>query len=757
MPSPDSASVRSPRGGETALTLAVLGTLVAALLPVIHVARPGAWLVGSVALATLVLAAGFVARRFRLPALAVTLIEAGVWVGFMTLIFLNGSALLWIIPTPQTIRDVPDLLSTAMQEIALGAAPLEGTKSLSFVIVGAMGLLAIIVDHVVVTARMPLLASIGIVAVSLIPAVAVPRDADVPAFVYLAVAILALLRAETRSRERPAERAAERTVGVPATAIGIGAIAIIVAVVATPLLPAPDVRAAGGFGPGTGIDATLQLGDDLRRPASVEVLRVWTTAPSSPYLRATTLSRFDGAVWEPDRQRSVPLGTGAGLGPVSVGSEVQVSEYKTTVQVTNLASRWAPVSYPAVDVTGLNGDWSAVPYNRTIVSQSASTQGQRYDVVTDQPRPTLEQIRALEATTANPLDETMALPPHMPTIIGELATQVTAGATNDYDRLVALQRWFRGGDFRYSLDAPVQDGFDGSGAEAVAKFLQVREGYCVHFASAFALMARTLKMPSRIVVGYLPGSGTGDKVDNNPVYTVSSQLLHAWPEVFFDGLGWVAFEPTVSLGVPTSFQPASSVPTGPTPESTAGATPQPTDSASANANDPNLADDHQAAGTTSGSSNPWPGVGIMLGILFLLALPAIVRNVRNRQLAAAARGGDVPSAWTIVQDTAIDLAIPVPASETPRAFAYRLVGECGVPPDEVNTLLIAIETASYAPRRTRGFLESDEVTDAALAVRASLMRSAPASRRLLAVFAPRSLIVRPGSVYATGASRSRGF
>ncbi len=314
MPSPDSGAARPGRGSETALTLAVLATLIAALLPVVRVARPGWWLVGSVALASLVLAAGFVARRYRLPAVAVTLIEAAVWVGFMTAVFLNGTALLWIVPTPATIRELPDLLSTAMQEISLGAAPLPGTKSLAFVIVGAMGLLAIIVDHVVVTARMPLLASIGIVAVSLIPAIAVPRDADVPAFIYLAVAILALLRAETRSREQPAQRVAERAVGVPATAIGIGAIAIIVAIVATPLLPAPGVRNVSGFGPGSGIDATLQLGDDLRRPAQVEVMRVWTTAPTAPYLRATTLSRFDGSVWEPDSVKTVPLDTGSGLG-----------------------------------------------------------------------------------------------------------------------------------------------------------------------------------------------------------------------------------------------------------------------------------------------------------------------------------------------------------------------------------------------------------------------------------------------------------
>ena len=108
----------------------------------------------------------------------------------------------------------------------------------------------------------------------------------------------------------------------------------------------------------------------------------------------------------------------------------------------------------------------------------------------------------------------------------------------------------------------MEEGFDGSGTDAVAKFLEVREGYCIHFASAFALMARTLGMPSRIVVGYLPGTATTDAIDRDTVYAVSSSQLHAWPEVLFDGIGWVPFEPTNGLGVATAFSPAGTSPNG---------------------------------------------------------------------------------------------------------------------------------------------------------------------------------------------------
>lgn len=758
MSSPDALDQRAARrGGEWLLTVALLAALLAALIPVLRVVKPGSWLLGSVAIATAVLAAGFVARRFRLPAVAVSLIEAAVWVVFMTVVFLRSTALLWVIPTPESLRAVPLLLDDAVDKIVFGAAPLDDSPALAFLIVGSMGLLALIVDHVVLTARMPLLASIGIVAVSLIPAIAVPREVDVVAFVFLAVAILFLLRTETRSRERPLERDAERTAGVPATALGIGAIAVVVTIVATPLLPQPGVRPATGLGPGPGIDATLQLGDDLRRPEEVEVLRVRTDAPAPPYLRATTLSRFEGGVWEPDRVRTVPLDSELGLGRVTVGPDVRVAEYTTSVEVVNLASVWLPVSYPAVEVSGLDGRWAAVPYNRTVISQSGTTQGQNYEVISNQPRPTLEQIRLYNAGGPELRDETTALPEGTPAIITELAAEVTAGATNDYDRLIAMQRWFRGGEFRYSLEAPVEDGFDGSGAEAVAQFLEQREGYCIHFASAFALMARSLHMPTRIVVGYLPGVATTDVEESETVYSVSSSLLHAWPEVFFDNVGWVPFEPTAGLGVPTSFAPASSVP-GSTDDpdgATPGATPTPTSTGGADPDSGLNPRDESLPGTPITSANPLPTLGVVLLILLVLSMPFLVRELRRRQLTLAARAGDAASAWTIVQDAAIDVGISVPASESPRAFAQRLVDQHGVSPDEMYLLAVAIERASYAPAGRGGYWIGDAATDAAASIRSQLLAAAPVARRILAVVAPRSLIVRPGSVYAGGAPATR--
>ena len=484
---------------------------------------------------------------------------------------------------------------------------------------------------------------------------------------------------------------------------------------------------------------------------------VRTSAPTPPYLRDSTFSQFDGVVWAPDRVRTVSLDSDRAFGGVAVDDEIELTEYVTTVEVITLASPRLPVPYPAVEVNGLRGRWSAAPYNRTVLTEAGTTQGQSYDVVTIVPQPTLEQIRGRSAGAADQPRDVTELPADLPPIVGELATQITGESTNDYDALMALQTWFRSPEFSYSFDAPVEDGFDGSGAEIVAQFLERREGYCIHFASAFALMARTLGMPSRVVEGYLPGSATSDAVERETVYSVSSDQRHAWPEVLFEGIGWVAFEPTNGLGVATSYSSAGSVP-GVADDGTA-ATPAPSASSSLGPSlSPEEFDGGQNGGevdATSVAVNPLPALTLTLGILFALAIPVLIRELRRRQLLTAARSGDAGAAWLMVQDAAIDLGIAVPASETARTFGTRLVQQHGAPAAEMGQLISAIERTSYAPGGAHSHARGWSMADAAIAVRGAMLASVNSPRRLVALLVPRSLIVRPGSHYAASGANAR--
>src|SRR5699024_1469363 len=95
------------------------------------------------------------------------------------------------------------------------------------------------------------------------------------------------------------------------------------------------------------------------------------------------------------------------------------------------------------------------------------------------------------------------------------------------------QAYFRGDDFEYSLDAPEK-----ASGDAISDFLSDKKGYCVQFSSAMTIMARTMGIPARIGVGFAGGE------EDDGGYDVSMQDSHAWPELYFEGAGWVRFEPT---------------------------------------------------------------------------------------------------------------------------------------------------------------------------------------------------------------------
>ncbi|MBN9177901.1 MAG: transglutaminase domain-containing protein [Microbacterium sp.] len=727
--------------------------LLATLPPLARVIHTGPWMPGAAVLAAVLLATGFGLRRRRVPAIGVTLAEVVVWALVVTGGFFSGTALWGFLPTGAVVAAVPEVIRTASDEIASGVAPIPATPAMSFVIVASFGLLAIALDHVVLSARMPLLAAIALVLVWLIPSVVVPAPVDIAAFVVLAIAVLALIRAENRTREAPIM--ATRSGGVAAVAVAIGAVAIVGALVIGPALPHPAVGGAGS-GAAARIDPSLDLGSDLRRPGDTPVLTLRSDAPQLPNLRVTTLSIFDGSVWMPDQLRSVALAD-APLEPVQVAEGIATTEYRTHVEVTQLSSAYLPIPYPAVAIDGLEGAWRSVPYSRTILSAQNSAQGQNYDVVAEVPRPTLEQIRASQARLAENRVDVYALPEGTPAVIGDLARQVTAGATTDYDRLEALQTWFRGPEFTYSLTAPVTDGFDDTGVAAVAAFLEKKAGYCIHYAGAFALMARELGMPSRIVVGFLPGGYTGDTVDGQRVAAVTTGQLHAWPEVYFDGIGWVPFEPTKSLGIATRYVSAASS-TGGTDAEESGPTPTPTSSASAGAR-PDEARD-EATGGTSGQpaagGDPRPALLIVLGALVVASVPAAAGAARRGFLR---RRGGVAAAWVLVQDAAIDLGIAVSAAQSPRAFGVRLVAE-GAPEDAVARLVAAVERENYAPRGGgaesaarhgaggAGGTGSRDGIAQADAIRVGLRARRGPLDRARATLLPRSLVVRPGSAFA---------
>ncbi len=129
----------------------------------------------------------------------------------------------------------------------------------------------------------------------------------------------------------------------------------------------------------------------------------------------------------------------------------------------------------------------------------------------------------------------LELPEDLPQRVKDLADRVTRGTDTILARAIALQQWFRDPDeFAYDLRQR-----PGTGKAAILAFLEDRRGYCEQFASTMAVMARYLKIPARVNVGFTPGTPNPDGTR-----TISAHDAHAWPELFMPGVGWTRFEPT---------------------------------------------------------------------------------------------------------------------------------------------------------------------------------------------------------------------
>lgn len=159
------------------------------------------------------------------------------------------------------------------------------------------------------------------------------------------------------------------------------------------------------------------------------------------------------------------------------------------------------------------------------------------------------------------LERYLQLPAEVPTRVVELARSITAQAETPYDKAQAITQYLRQ-NISYEKTLPPAPKF----RDMVDWFLfDQRSGFCNYYASAEVVLLRAVGVPARLAVGFAEGDGeiTGDQ------FTVLRKHSHAWPEVFFPGLGWVEFEPTViysEVERPVSNPDANNPEDNPVPE-----------------------------------------------------------------------------------------------------------------------------------------------------------------------------------------------
>ncbi len=685
------------------------------------------WIVGALFI-VLVLITTTLVRQLARPAWLPTVAGAGVALLGLTVGFASDSAALGIIPTPETLTRFGQITNRAWGEIALQSLPATPKVSIVFLIAISCAGLALVGDLALRIA--PAITAVPILTLLLVP-VAVRADIAQPFWYSLAaVGYLALLRIGRRRTAAPG-------------LVLLGAVVVVGSLVLASIAPgldqSPDQANSNGIS--TGVNPLVNLGDDLRRGAPVTAVTYTTSDSKGVYLRLATLDTFDGRSWTPslvaptDRDKLSAF-------PAASGLTDAVKQTKLTAKITvgGIQGNWLPLPYPTTKVTGTTGTWFWETQGLSVRSTTTGVGGQTYKASYLDVQPDLAQLRTPNLTqeVANTY---LDLPAKLPSIITTTAESVTGSATTDYDRALALENYFQSDLFTYSTTAPVKQGYDGTGADVVAEFLQKKSGYCVHFASSMAIMARVLGIPSRVAVGFQPGQSALQ--GGTSVFTLTTHDLHAWPELYFDGIGWLRFEPTPGRGAEPSYSNPDAV-AQPTDSPSSQATPTATPSANpSSAADKNLPTDEasNSGHATSGGLGTVPLVLlILLGLVIAIALvPAAGRVlVRWRRMRAISRGRDpATQAWAEVRDTARDHGWLAPETETAREFAVRLSMVLAENSDRIAGFRGQVESTAYG-RPDAASLSLSELR----AVRRAIARSVSPRERLRAVFLPASLLAR---------------
>lgn len=702
------------------------------------------WWWQALAVTAIILAAAAGVRSItRHPAWG-SLAGAGVAVCTIVAMFAADRALLWIIPTGDTIEALRNLELAGLRSIADQDVPAVADPGILFLVCVGAAALTVLGDLLAIGVHRPALAAIPLGVVVLVPSFIRPAFTDALIFTLVAIVFVALLLARARQ------------LGWRGT-LGLAGTAILASLVAPVILPpvSPGSGATSGSGLSTGLNPIVSLGDDLRRGDPQVALTYTTTSDAGQYLRLATLDDFSGVSWRPTAVDPVPGNDVTAIGPPpGLTDAVPRTEVVTDVQIGDVLSRWLPVPYAPQAVSGVSGTWWWEPDGLGIRSERSNARNQAYQVTSILVQPTVEQLQTAGTIVESGFERYLAVPEDLPPVVAATALEVTASATTNFERATALQDFFTGGEFTYSEQAPVEDRYDGSGASVLEPFLERRAGYCVHFASAMAAMSRTLGIPARIAVGFTPGDFQVTENGTVITWTVTTHDLHAWPELYFADVGWVRFEPTPGRGqVPTFAQAAVDDPETPdvdesVPTPPPASTPGPTSTSAPVLPDEDPLDPGAAGGVAGdGGGTPWLGPVIGAGVVLVLLLPAILRAVRRTRRLGLVDAGSAHAGWAELRDTVTDLGWPVDPGLSPRRFAADL---SELLDDEGSRVLARIrgelEAEVFAARAPEP--SSDDVVQ----VVRSLRRAAGTGRTVLALLAPRSLL--PARLIAEPAPRA---
>ncbi len=677
---------------------------------------------------------GLVVRHFRANEAVVLSLEASLAVLIATALALTAKSV-----NGGLVDRVVALTTGAFEHIRTEVAPMPSHEGVLWVAVLFVALLYLMADVLVHTLAHPSWVFVVLITVYLIPALGITTEIAWSSFALMLLGYFGVLIAESINHSRAWSRhllsdSASGTVGAR-PAFGIAAVILVPLLVLTFGLGQflPNVTDSlwrntrpGGQQPIQLSNPRVDLHKNLTQPNNRMVLTYKTDAGHGLYLRQTSLSAFDETGWH---MSAMQLRSGVLSTPPGIAAK-DYKTVKTEIQVGDLRGQYLLSPYPP-RVFKAAGQWSYDPTTLTIVSSAGN--GDRAIRNLDYSIESLDVIpegqKLVKATVDNAPERqtTTQLPAQVPQAIYQLALEITKDEPTPALKAAALQEYLRSSKFTYSLSAPTGKGYDW-----ISDFLTgSKRGYCVHYATAFALMARAVGIPARVAIGFSPGQKAADH------YEVRINNAHMWPELYFDGFGWLRYEPTASIGGPPPWSQTIDIVPEATPSPNPTAAPS---SAKPSAQTPTPSATTSTAPKAGGSGfDWWLPIRVLLGIAFLLALLGAPAGVRlllyARRHGAASSDERAVGAWEELQDLRIDLGFDWPAG-TIEQVRQELVATQTQPVSEaISRVASSVQEHHYA----RDVSANETIREDLRFVRSQWLANAPIEKRVLAIALPRSL------------------
>ncbi len=627
------------------------------------------------------------------------------------------------LPTFSTAREAAALLQEAGVVLRTYQAPAPTTAGVAFLVVAVLLLTAVAVDTLGVTGGAPAAAGIPLAAAFFV-SVSNSGDPMAPVFFLTTATAWMVMMAQQGARQVDSWPSRDRRelVGGDDVSRGrtghrtlarlMGLVALATALVVAGLVPHlpptflaeglgrnPEGNDLGGSGAQVSFVDTMDPSADLRSQSLDPVLTYTTSASIAEPLKVTATAVYADGEWQPpeDRPQDEVVVTNTGLG-VLPGLPGNVPNIAQTIRVSNYSLRPPHLASPTPlrEMTVEGGSWV---YDRRLgvarLDGDVPVEGYRagyYSFATLDQMPDTVGAEPVDSVPGYG-DEVLAVPEAMEPAVTALAEEVLGGETRPLEQAILMQRHFRFEGYTYSIDL-LEDRPDLSD-EPITQFLANRQGYCLQFATAMTMMARSQGIPARMALGFI----AGELDETGGSRTVRAADAHTWPELWLDGLGWTRFEPTP--GTRVSTVPRYSQPQGAVGEEfTETLPPSPP---------PDIVPEQDTSGDVDLGQTVrevlvrlgWVLVGLaVLGGVMLL-VPLAGRWYRGRDLRRATTPEDeVEAQWLLLTRSLSDLGVPEPEPRSPRAMRahYAAATDLDRRADEaLGRVTDTLERVRYAP------------------------------------------------------------